>query len=623
MSTSAKTILLVEDEALIALQETCQLKAAGYSVIHSFRGEDAVAMFDDDPKGIDLILMDIDLGRGIDGTEAARRILQRQDIPIVFLSSHSEPEIVKKTEEISNYGYVVKSSVFTVLHASIKRAFKLFESKQCVWPSTDAIPLLDGVGNLRGYRGADTDIPEVLKAEDEYDNTQALLRSTLNCQKDIYIVSVDKDFICLYRNQAYHERKLKQLGVDVAIGSDLLANLPKDTAFSKALPYYKKALRGESIRVLEEDGASGSCFDSVYNPVYSPLGAVIGATSISLDISERKREEKALQESEHRYRDLLNSIGEGFCYLDGNEIFRMANPSAERIFRVERNTLVGRSLFDFLDEEGREIAERETAKRREGESTDYISPIIRADGQRSFLRINAAPLGKSGDRYVGNSVLLRDITEELKADEVQKRLIKTKEMLMKELEHRVKNSLNLVSSLLNIAKSEISDPKALAVMTDTASRIKSLSSIYERLYLSEDATSIDFSIYIENIVRSIFDTFSSDSKRIRFDLEAEPFAIDTKTAISLGLIVNELLTNAIKYAFPGDRSGVVRIALDSKDGEATLAVSDDGIGLPDVNILESSTTMGMTLIRLLTEQIGGSMSVEVSEGTTFSLFFKR
>jgi len=130
MSILSKTILLVEDEALICLAEAEQLKKYGYTVITAFTGEKAIQAVIDNPRSIDLILMDVDLGEGMSGTEAARQILQKYDIPILFLSSHAEPEIVKRTEEIINYGYVVKSSTFTVLDASIKVALRLFNSKR-------------------------------------------------------------------------------------------------------------------------------------------------------------------------------------------------------------------------------------------------------------------------------------------------------------------------------------------------------------------------------------------------------------------------------------------------------------------------------------------------------------
>ena len=127
-----KTILLVEDEVFTAMDEAQSLEKCGYKVITTNTGEKAIEIVETNP-GINLILMDIDLGSGIDGTEAADIILKGKDIPIVFLSSHTEQEIVKKTEKITSYGYVVKNTGVTVLDTSIKMAFKLFEEKHRVW----------------------------------------------------------------------------------------------------------------------------------------------------------------------------------------------------------------------------------------------------------------------------------------------------------------------------------------------------------------------------------------------------------------------------------------------------------------------------------------------------------
>jgi len=138
MSIPSKTILLVEDEAVIALTEKFTLEKYGYAVLHVNTGEKAIAAVETKP-GIDLILMDIDLGDGIDGTQAAETILQNHDIPIVFVSSHSEREVVEKTEKITSYGYVLKSSSITVLDASIKMAFKLFEAYHQVQKRSDEL----------------------------------------------------------------------------------------------------------------------------------------------------------------------------------------------------------------------------------------------------------------------------------------------------------------------------------------------------------------------------------------------------------------------------------------------------------------------------------------------------
>jgi len=126
-----KTILLAEDEVIIAMKEQIELEKYGYNIVKAIDGERALQIFNDN-HNIDLVLMDIDLGKGIDGTDAAALILKERDIPVVFLSSHSEPEIVDKTEKITSYGYILKNSSITVINASIKMAFKLFEANRII-----------------------------------------------------------------------------------------------------------------------------------------------------------------------------------------------------------------------------------------------------------------------------------------------------------------------------------------------------------------------------------------------------------------------------------------------------------------------------------------------------------
>jgi|GEM_PF-1656416 PAS domain S-box-containing protein len=988
MESESRTILLVEDEALIALEETRQLQQAGYRVVHSFTGEKAIEIVEGNPGGIDLVLMDIDLGKGIDGTEAAQRILGANDIPILFLSSRMEPGIVRKTEEITNYGYVVKSSVFTVLDASIKMAFKLFASKRqldlgsleiesaneelraslerslkindrlilsedkfskAFHLNPDAINinrLSDGVyldinegftrimgftredaigrsslpgdlgiwvhqgdrdrllrdlrekgeaanleadfrkkdgsitvglmsariieiagesciisitrdmgnwktlerslreteakfklafenspigialtsidGRLRmvnrafcGMLGrtmeemAEAEPMGLLHPEDrgigremsrtlieggmaicrarqryihrdgravwadvsvslvkdsdgrpeffishvvditEGKSVEDVLKSTLDSQQDIYILSIDRDFKCLYANRAYQRLKIESLGIGTEVGMRLSDNLPGDKFLEASHSYYERALRGESLRVVERYDFADMVIESAYNPIYDDSGLSIGATSFSTDITgrvrtesalkkseekwrsivaaspdgiaevsqdgkivfaspkcldllgydsmeevagqcmerfvdgedlgkarsylqslysgkerrsaelrlrrkdgsvlcteinpdiaegledrakslilvirdigERKEREGELKESHDRYRSLLNAIGEGFCYTDADEVFRMANPSCDRIFGVGPNTLVGRSMRDFLDEEGRAIMEKGIEIRKSGKPSDYVAPVLRPDGQRRWLRINSSPVGDHEGRYIGSSVVLADITEELKAKEALNRLVENKELLMKELEHRVKNSLSIASSLIGIAMGEIADQKALGILKDTDSRMRSISSVYERLYLSGSVQSIDFGTYLGGLARSVIDSYYRTATKIRLDVRAERVEVDTKRAISLGLIANELLTNSVKHAFPNASTGTIAVVLEEIGDRVKLCVSDDGVGLGPNGAFEKSASMGMMLIRELVKQIGGTLEIVSSDGMTVTICFE-
>jgi len=340
------------------------------------------------------------------------------------------------------------------------------------------------------------------------------------------------------------------------------------------------------------------------------------------DISEKKRQEEELRDTRNRYVDLLNAIGEGFCYVDEQEIARVVNPSCGKVFGLPSEELIGRSLFDFLDEEGRAIVEEQNRRRARGESSEYTLPIRRTDGTRRLLRVNAAPLGLTVGPYLGASVIFRDITDELRANEALNELVKRKETLMRELQHRVKNSLAIVSSLIGIAMSELADEKAIGVLEDTRSRIDSMSGIYERLYLTESVESLDFGTYLEGLTKSIFEAFMPDPARIGLEVEVEHLELDTKRAIALGLIVNELCTNAVKYAFPGERGGTIRVGLEVAVDIVRVEVSDDGIGI-DPDLPERSTSMGMSLIKLLVEkELGGSLHVDARSGTSVSIEFR-
>ncbi|MDA8409787.1 MAG: PAS domain S-box protein [Treponema sp.] len=340
------------------------------------------------------------------------------------------------------------------------------------------------------------------------------------------------------------------------------------------------------------------------------------------DISEKKRQEEELRDTRNRYVALLNSIGEGFCYVDEQEIVRVANPSCGHVLGLPQDRLIGMSFFRFLDAEGRAVVEAENRRRARGESSEYTLPIIRADGNRRLLRVNAAPLAATPGDYIGASVIFRDITEEVRASEALNELVRRKETLMRELQHRVKNSLSIASSLIGIAMGELSDAKALGVLEDTRSRINSMGSIYERLYLTESVESLDFGTYLEGLAKSIFEAFSPDPARIALDVEVEHVELDTKRAIALGLIVNELFTNAVKYAFPGDRSGTVRVGLERAADIVKVEVSDDGIGI-DPALAKRSTSMGMSLIKFLVEkELAGSMHMDARAGTSVSVEFK-
>jgi len=203
-----------------------------------------------------------------------------------------------------------------------------------------------------------------------------------------------------------------------------------------------------------------------------------------------------------------------------------------------------------------------------------------------------------------------------------KKALKEKEMLLKEIHHRVKNNLMIISSLLNLQSSYIKDEGARNVFKESQNRAKSMAMIHERLYQSTDLKNIDFGDYIRCLVTDLYHTMVSNPEQVRLDINVEDVKIDINTLVPLGLIVNELVTNSMKYAFPGDASGYVQVELNRKNEKIVLKVSDNGIGFPEDLDYKNTSSLGLQLVNSLTSQIDGEIELNTSQGTSFTIIFQ-
>ena len=321
MAKSAiKRILLVEDEFIIAMAEKVSLEKYGYSVVTSGSGEGAVACMRE-PGTVDLVLMDIDLGEGMDGTEAAGVILAEYDVPIIFVSSHSEREIVEKTEKITSYGYVVKGSSITVLDAAIKMAFKLFEAKQ----------------------------------NDQ--RKEAILRETLekynqlfeNAGVGIAYYSVD-GVVIMYNRVA--SRNMKGVPADF-IGKSLHDLFPKDKA-DLYLERVRKAALSDVPATYENivPAAIGErFFSSTFSRVLDASGKVMGIQVASTDLTERKKAEDTLAENNEINRVVIDTSREGFWMVGNDGRIVDANKAYCTMSGYSKEELLSMSISEVVENE--------------------------------------------------------------------------------------------------------------------------------------------------------------------------------------------------------------------------------------------------------------------------------
>lgn len=208
-------------------------------------------------------------------------------------------------------------------------------------------------------------------------------------------------------------------------------------------------------------------------------------------------------------------------------------------------------------------------------------------------------------------------------EEVLKASLREKEVLLKEIHHRVKNNLQVISSLLNLQSGTVTEPAMLAMFTESQNRIKSMALIHERLYQSKDLAKIDFSEYVRNLTNHLYRSYVANANLIKLNLHVENIHLNVDTAIPCGLMINELVSNALKYAFPHGQKGEIGISLARQPGEQlVLIVRDNGVGLPQDLDIKSSKSLGLKLVNILTKQLKGNLDYQVENGTVFKLTFQ-
>lgn len=349
-----------------------------------------------------------------------------------------------------------------------------------------------------------------------------------------------------------------------------------------------------------------------------------GVEGIIRNISERKRAEQALRESEEKFRTMVEHSLQGIIIVQDYRIV-YANRAFSRIAGYSPSELLAlppEKVRELIHPEDRAMVWKRFALRISGKRVPsrYEYRGIRKDGRTIWLEMRASRILYGGRPAVQGAVI--DITERKKAEEKIHAALKEKEVMLREIHHRVKNNMQLVLSLLRIQSRVTDDPKTAALFTQSEMRIRSMALIHEALYRSEDLAHIDFSDYIEHLSTHLMNVYKKDLGRITIEQKAPGIILDVNTAIPCGLILSELLTNALKHAFPGKRSGRITIRMSrNKQGEHTLQIKDDGIGLPPDFDPESAETLGFQLVRGLVRQIRGKFRIKREKGTEILIRF--
>jgi two-component sensor histidine kinase len=218
--------------------------------------------------------------------------------------------------------------------------------------------------------------------------------------------------------------------------------------------------------------------------------------------------------------------------------------------------------------------------------------------------------------------IVQDITERKQNEEKLKMLLQEKEILLAEVHHRVKNNLQIIVSLLGLQAREIGDERVRVAFEESRNRIKSMALVHEQLYRSREYAKIEFESYVDQLASTLFNMYQVEPERVRIEIDADDVYLNLENAIPCGLLLNELITNSLKYAFPNGRTGKIWITLVPEESNIVLTVGDDGIGIPAKFDFGASQSLGLQLVHLLTvHDLQGKITLERKNGTQFCIEF--
>ena len=701
-----RRLLIVEDESIIALAESRMLKRQGYLVDLAFSGEAAIDHLE---RGVmpDLILMDIDLGTGMDGTETARSILERWELPIIFLTSHSSKEMVEKVQGIPRYGYLVKNMGDCVILSTIEMALDLFDKEQTIkqrnfllrrveenaqigywfiYPNERVIEFSSGSCAILGIKtliysfedferliaagyqearnaafraliqdGIPYDVTYRIRRKDTGDLIP--LRSSGRRFGDtvIGVLQDVSEIEKLLSTQRQEERRqavlLRSIG-DGVIATDTEGRVTELNSTAEDLtgwkfheavgrpiqevfkivnakthapvenPVEKVLASGHVVGLanhtllIAKDGVKRHIADSAA-PILDESDEFCGMVLIFRDVTREYTEQEALRRNEETFRTIFTESHTPMLFLDpGTGRIEHANHAAQAFYGWSVQELQGMSITDINTAAPEQVFSM-LKKAMRNDRTEFRFEHRQAGGGTRPVRVVVGPIsGADGDRLLS---LVFDASVERSLEEKIRIERERTDILLKDAHHRMKNSIQMLSSLIQLQISNIDDTKVLDALRDIQNRSLSIALVYEQLYWSEDQDTVSSKEYLASLLHSIEDSYVRPPIGLSGTLIDRP--LPGRFAILLGLIVSELILNAVKYAFPAGRAGKITVEFSNFEGDGLrLLVRDDGVGFGDSNrgdVEKGHDGVGLTLVRSLVAQEKGSVELHTdSKGTS-------
>ena len=478
------------------------------------------------------------------------------------------------------------------------------------------------------------DITDIRKAIEKNRLNAARLNAIFNSKSHLFWI-VDKRFCLTTFNKNFAEGIKNRYGYYPELNKDYSS--PKNYFSTLEIHElwnrkYKKAFEGNVVNfetnIIDKEG--NELFTETFlNPILTPSGEVNEVSGIAHDITFKKIAEKRIREQNARINSIFESADNMFIFsFDRNYKILSFNRNFAKVLTENHGLTIKNGIILNLEElsaikEYRKKIKKSVTKAFRGLHTQLEMSLYDLKGKKEWYEVIFNPIYLDTGEILEISCMAFEITQKKKNENKLRATVKEKEILLKEVHHRVKNNLQVISSILSLQSNYVTDKKILEILKESQDRIKTMSFIHESLYQNTDFTSIKLDEYILNLTQNLVYSYKIEGRLIEVKTSFDKIHLNIDQAIPCGLIINELISNALKHAFPGLLKGEIFVGITKKQNLIKIKIKDNGVGFPKNMNNKTTDTLGFQLVYALVEQLDGTIQINSKKGTEYLINFER
>lgn len=492
-------------------------------------------------------------------------------------------------------------------------------------------PIFNNDGEIEEISCISHDITELKYLQNEAANQSLKITSVFESTSHL-IWTVGKNYELLSCNINFSKLFHDNYGKTPIIGMQCHELLESDEKKKKYknywYPLYNKVLNGNKLKfeiIQSEKNGIEYCREVHINPIKNQEGEIIEIACLAHDITENKKFEKQIIEQSAKLKAVFESGNQLMWTINKELVLTSFNQNySDAIF----------DLYNFYPEIGKSIRgennktepyqpiwDEQYEKAFNGQRIEFTTDRTNTAGKQIHRQYYLYPIKNKDNEVIEVSGLGFDITENKRNEERIIQSLKEKEILLKEVHHRVKNNMQVISSILNLQSSYVKDEYALNLLKECQNRIKSMAFIHESLYQTKNFESVNFSEYVSTLTKNLVHTYTINTQKIKLILTLDDLYLNLDNSIPCGLIINEIISNSLKYAFPNNRDGIIFVTLKVNNKKVTIEAGDNGIGISEKIDIKQTQTLGLQLVDTLIEQINATINLERKNGTKYSIEF--